>query len=121
MSIDYGNDYATILEDGRLVLDLSPIRITGPIVPVVRVARAWLALIGGAIESTYTPSQLNTLSAQCLAAALEQMHVLAVDNMIARLADKRLTVSGDITVGGDQTYPLNVSIGALGEALARLS
>jgi hypothetical protein len=120
--IDYGVDYATILDDGTLVLDLSPIRITGPMVPVVRVARAWVAIVAARLEVTLPRAQWAELAAQCHAAALQVDHVVAVENMRASLGgDKAIRVSGDITVGGDREYPLNVSIGNLGAALARIA
>ena len=122
MSIDYGVEYATILGDGALLLDLSPIRVYGPMVPVIRVARAWTIVLSDARESTRTPGQLAQLRGALLVAALEVDHVLAVDPITVTLgADKNLLVSGSCYVGGSLVYPLNVSIGQLGQALASVS
>jgi hypothetical protein len=109
MTIDYGVEYATVLGDGTMLLDLSPIRVTGPMVPVIRVCRAWLEVLGRSVETTRTRGEQDEL-------------VLAIDPIAATLgADKMLRASGSIIVGGAGKYPLNVSIGALGQALARLS
>ena len=122
MSIDYGTEYATILGDGSLLLDLSPIRVTGPMVPVIRVARAWCIVLGDARESTKTPSEIAKLKGSLLVAALEVDHVLTVDPIAVTLgADKVLRASGSCYVGGSIAYPLNVSIGQLGQALASVS
>lgn len=120
--IDYGVEYATILADGTLLLDLSPIRVYGPMVPVIRVARAWSAVLGDARESTHTQAQLAQLRGALLVAALEVDHVLSVDPITVTLgADKVLRAAGSCYVGGPLAYPLNVSIGQLGQALASVS
>jgi hypothetical protein len=123
MSVDYGVEYATILSDGSLLLDLSPIRVYGPMVPVIRVARAWCIVLGDARESTRrTPGDLAKLRGSLLVAALEVDHVLVVDPLTVALgADNTLRASGACYVGGSQAYPLNVSIGQLGQALASVS
>ena len=122
MSIEYGVEYATILSDGSLMLDLSPMRVTGPMVPVIRVARAWCEVLGDARESTRTAGDVSKLRGSLLVAALEVDHVLEVDPLTVTLgADKVLRASGACYVGGSQTYPLNVSIGQLGQALASVS
>ena len=119
MAIDYGVEYATILPSGELVLDLSPIRIYGPMVPVIRVARAWTVVLSDARESTKTKTDLAQLRGALLVAALNVDHVLQVDPLTAELgADKVLRVAGSCYVGGSRVYPLNVSIGQLGPALA---
>lgn len=122
MSSDYGVEYATILAGGSLLLDLSPIRVSGPMVPVIRVARAWCIVLADARESTRTPGDLAKLRGSLLVAALDVDHVLVVDPLAVTLgADKVLRASGACYVGGPQSYPLNVSIGQLGQALASVS
>jgi hypothetical protein len=122
MAIDYGVEYATILPNGQILLDLSPIRVTGPMVPVIRVARAWVETLRGALEKTYQSSQLGALRASLTAAGLEVDHVLVIDPVEAALgADKGLRASGACYVGGSRAYPLNVTIGKLGEAIASVS
>lgn len=122
MAINYGVEYATILASGALLLDLSPIRVYGPMVPVIRVARAWTIVLSDARESTRTAAQLAQLRGALLVAALEVDHVLAVDPITVTLgADKALIAAGSCYVGGPLTYPLNVSIGQLGQALASVS
>jgi hypothetical protein len=122
MTIDYGVEYATVLGDGTMLLDLSPIRVTGPMVPVIRVCRAWLEVLGRSVETTRTRGEQDELAARLLVVGLDVDHVLAIDPIAATLgADKMLRASGSIIVGGAGKYPLNVSIGALGQALARLS
>jgi len=122
MAIDYGVEYATILPNGQLLLDLSPIRVTGPMVPIIRVCRAWLNVLGNAVESTPSRSQLAELQAKLHAAGLGVDHVLAIEPLTVTLgADRALRVVGACYVGGDRIYPLNVSIDQLGQALASVS
>jgi hypothetical protein len=122
MAIDYGVEYATILPGGALLLDLSPIRVYGPMVPVIRVARAWVQELRGARERTFTETEKAKLRAELLVAGLEVDHVLAIDPITATLgADKTLSVAGSCYVGGSKAYPLNVTIGQLGPALASVS
>jgi hypothetical protein len=118
---DYGNDYATVLPNGRLVLDLSAVRLTGPMVPVVRTARAWLEVIGDAIESTPTLTQVNALASRLTSIASSVEHVLRAEGVTVSLgADKSLRVSGLLHVGGAGSYPLNVTANQLGDVLARV-
>lgn len=119
--IDYGVEYATILPSGLLLLDLSPIRVTGPMVPIIRVCRTWIELVDGAIERTIRRSDEQVLAAQLQAAGLAVDHVLTIDPITATIgADKVLTVIGYCSVGGSKVYPLNVTINKLGEALASI-
>lgn len=121
--IDYGVEYATIGDDGRLELDLSPRRVSGPMVPVIRVLRAWLEQeLGDAIERTFTTGEIAALSDRLKTLALTVDHVLRADPVIARLgADKVLRVGGSLAVGGAGVYLLNVSIDQLGQVLAKVT
>lgn len=120
--IDYGVDYATILPNGELLLDLSPIRVTGPMIPVIRVCRAWVEVLGIVVESTPDKKDLAQITAKLQTAGLAVDHVLSIDMAPVTLgADKVFRATGSCYVGGDRTYPLNVSISALGQALASVS
>lgn len=121
MAIDYGNDYATILPGGRLILDLSPTRITGPKVPLVRVVRAWLdGPLAGAIERTWTPIQISAMAARLRVIAEQVEHVLRAETSFALGPSKHFVARGQITVGGSQTYPLIVEIGDLTAAIVSI-
>lgn len=119
--IDYGVEYATIQGDGRLLLDLSPIRVEGPMVPVIRVCRAWLEVLSQWIEVTRPRDDFGELQAKLLAAGLAVDHVLAIDPVRCSLGlDKALRASGSCYVGGSKVYPLNVAISQLGAALVQV-
>jgi hypothetical protein len=118
MAVDYGNDYATILPGGRLILDLSASRLTGPMVPVVRVARTWLeSALANAIERTWRPPELGALGARLKVLGEQVEHVLRVEATATLGASKALVAHGRITVGGAGIYPLVVTVDGLTEAL----
>lgn len=118
MAIDYGVEYATILPNGQLLLDLSPIRVYGPMVPVIRVCRAWVEELRPAIEGTYTKTQLAAIASKLLVAGLAVDHVLAIQPLSVTLGlDKVLRAVGSLFVGGSRAYPLNVTIDQLGQAI----
>ena len=76
MAKDYGNDYADIAADGTITMDLSSSKITGPMVPIVRVARAlWEIVSETALEATYSPAAIAALQRQLSAAANSVEHV----------------------------------------------
>lgn len=76
MARDYGNDYADIAADGTITMDLSSSKITGPMVPIVRVARAlWEIIAEGAVEGTFTATSLSVLQRRLSAAANAVEHV----------------------------------------------
>ena len=110
MAIDYGTDYATILPGGQLILDMSPSRIQGPIVPMVRVIRAWLdGPLRGAIERTWTPIELAAMGARLKVIAEQVDYVLRATTLFTLGTSKHFIARGEITVGGSGTFPLSVT------------
>ena len=76
MAKDYGNDYADIAADGTITMDLSSSKITGPMVPIVRVARAlWEIVSESAVEGTFTTVGLVALERRLSAAANSVEHI----------------------------------------------
>jgi hypothetical protein len=119
MAVDYGCEYASIGEGGRLLLDLTPIKITGPMVPVVRVLRSWLEnALGDAIEKTYRSPDIGALAHRLKVLAEDVEHVLVADTSVILPASKVLIATGTLAVGGPRLYALNVKIDAIAGAIA---
>ena len=120
MAKDYGNDYADIAADGTITMDLSASKITGPIVPIVRVARALFELLAEqAIEGTFSPSSLATMERRAQAAANLIEHVQRAQVSLT-LKNKVLACFAACHLDANAKADLFVTVDEFGATTARI-
>lgn len=118
MAKDYGNDYADVAADGTITMDLSASKITGPLVPVVRVARALYELISEqAIEGTFSPAALSALDRRLTEAANAIEHVQRA-TIVLTLKNKVLRCVASCYLDAGQRADLFVTVDEFGQTKA---
>ncbi len=132
MAIDFGSCYSSFKADGSKGLTYR--RITGPRVPLERVARRllgdkgtnlWAKNMGIDVQklenSDPTTTDLQHWAAFARGEALQVEHVVAAAFAFTLDAAGTVTVDGQILLGDGATYPLQVTAGNAAKALFPVS
>lgn len=126
----FGIDYSTFRPDGRPGLTFR--RITGPRVPLERVARRWLTTRGdlfwapnagwrsvARLQNADYDQRMTDAYRSFLISEAKIVDFVAAAAVALNIRGFVVSISGRITLITGQVYPLNVSITKAGDALAQ--